>query len=292
MSRALLLLFMWGGAPADAPKQAPPLVPIGQGHGGETRCGSCHVSSSWSEVRFNHDKTGFPLRGQHAHVDCKSCHASDFKVPIARQCAACHFDAHSGDLGSRCEGCHDENSWMSAFDADAHRRTAFPLIGAHGLIPCQECHSQNRERKFDRTVVECSACHQKDLMRTLGTSIDHAVLGFTQQKCETCHNALSFKPAGFGTQHDHCFIISSGSHSAYSCEQCHDVIPRPGPMSCLSGGPSPPVSTPASPARCTACHEHKCGSAKLTSQHPNPSSIRFTCTDNLCNQCHLGEHGP
>jgi hypothetical protein len=275
-----LLLLPLGGAPTDAPMQAPPLIPLGRGHGGETRCGACHVTAAWTEVRFNHDKTGFPLRGQHAHTDCRSCHASDFKTPIARQCAACHFDAHAGNLGSRCEGCHDENGWSSAFDADAHRRTGFPLLGAHGLIPCQECHSQNRERLFARSTVECAACHQNDLMRTLGTAIDHASLGFAQQRCETCHSPLSFKPARW-PEHDKCFIISSGTHSVYACEQCHSTLPRGGLMACTT-----------STASCTACHEHKCGSAKLTAQHPNPAQIHFVCTDAACAQCHVGERAP
>src|SRR5450432_3964208 len=143
MSLALFLLQLWSAAPvpaADAPKQ-PQLIPIGR-HltAGDTKCSACHVTASWTDVRFNHDRTGFPLKGQHSAVDCRGCHAVDFTVPIARQCVACHFDAHAGDLGSRCEGCHDESSWRTEFNPDAHRLTDFPLMGAHGVMPCQECH--------------------------------------------------------------------------------------------------------------------------------------------------------
>jgi hypothetical protein len=275
MSRALLLLLVWSAAP-DAPLK-PALVPQHSAAG--TKCSACHVTASWSEVRFNHDKTGFPLRGQHARVDCRSCHAADFKTPIARQCAACHFDAHAGDLGSRCEGCHDENSWASQYDADAHRRTAFPLIGAHSVIPCQECHSQSRERKFDRSVVECSACHASDVMRTLGTSLDHQSFGFAEQPCQTCHNPMSWKPARY-PEHDRCFIVSSGTHSVYTCEQCHTVLPK-ALTNCATNT-----------AVCTACHEHKCGSPRITAQHPNPAELHFVCADNQCVGCHIGERRP
>src|SRR5581483_4484668 len=30
---------------------------------GVTRCGACHMVEGWEKVRFNHDPTGFPLRG-------------------------------------------------------------------------------------------------------------------------------------------------------------------------------------------------------------------------------------
>ncbi len=290
MTRGLLLLWVLSAAPAPAPAPARavtpldaptqlPLIPLGHHPAaGETKCSACHVTASWKEVRFNHDKTGFPLRGEHSSVDCRSCHVTDFTVPIARQCVACHFDAHAGDLGSRCEGCHDESSWRTAFDPDAHRLTDFPLIGAHGVMPCEECHGQARERRFARATVECSSCHQADLMRTFGTAVDHTVFQFTQP-CQTCHNPLSFKPARFPA-HDTCFRISRGSHAAYTCEQCHSSLPRGlTPGTCSTGT-----------ASCSSCHDHKCGSAKVLSDHKNVQG--FVCADLKCAQCHPEERGP
>jgi hypothetical protein len=239
-----------------------------------TRCAACHVTASWNEVRFDHDKTGFPLKGEHARVDCRGCHAADFSTPVGRQCVACHFDAHAGDLGSRCDACHDENTWHTQFDADAHRRTAFPLLGAHGVIPCQECHSDARDRRFSRATVPCVSCHQADLMRTTGTAVDHTTFQFTQP-CQQCHGALAFKPARFPT-HDLCFRISSGPHAQYTCEQCHRSLPMTAPGSCSTGT-----------AACTACHEHACGQ-RIQQQHPGnvPAAAAFQCADVKCAQCH------
>ncbi|MBL8955741.1 MAG: cytochrome C, partial [Myxococcaceae bacterium] len=213
-------------APRDTPKtESPPrLLPKEKGHAskGLTRCGACHATSSWAEVRFNHDKTGFPLAGKHARVDCRGCHTVDFEQPVPRQCAACHRDAHTQDLGARCEGCHDEWSWRSAFNADAHRRTNFPLVGAHSIIACQECHAESRDRRFARPTVTCAACHAGDLARTAGTAIDHAALGFTQD-CQQCHAGFAFTPARF-PGHDACFTISFGSHARFSCTDCHTTL--------------------------------------------------------------------
>ena len=79
-------------------------------------CAACHVESGWAEVKFAHERTGFPLRDAHAKVACRSCHPSyskpsDFRARVADSCGGCHRDRHRGELGQRCEGCHDERSW-------------------------------------------------------------------------------------------------------------------------------------------------------------------------------------
>lgn len=265
---------------ADAPVPGPPLLPklkLKQ-HAEEntTRCVSCHTTSTWSEVRFNHEKTGFPLKGKHARVDCRGCHAASFDTPVPRQCAACHRDAHTQDLGAHCESCHDETTWRSPFNADAHRRTNFPLVGAHAVIPCQECHAEVRDRRFARPTVTCSSCHQGDLTRTLGTAIDHAALGFTQD-CQQCHGAFAFRPARF-PNHDSCFLVSYGSHAAFSCAQCHttlQVMTAPGTCSTRT-------------AACTQCHEHTCtvtgGQTPTDQLHQGVAG--YQCANRKCYECH------
>ena len=119
-------------------------------HATTTRCAACHRVEGWEKVRFNHDPTGFPLRGAHTAVVCGQCHGKRFDTPVADTCGGCHRDRHGGEFGLHCEGCHDENSWRPLFQADAHRRTNFPLVGKHALIPCQECHGNLRDRSFAR----------------------------------------------------------------------------------------------------------------------------------------------
>ncbi len=61
-------------------------------------CENCHGFNSWKPVKFNHEKTSFPLKGAHEKVNCSACHKpvqkngnifvmyklKDFK------CATCH----------------------------------------------------------------------------------------------------------------------------------------------------------------------------------------------------------
>ncbi|MBS1148929.1 MAG: hypothetical protein H6Q89_627 [Myxococcaceae bacterium] len=232
-------------APADAPVAAPvELKPAPKGHlaPGETACSACHVTAAWTEVKFNHDRTGFPLTGVHRSTSCKGCHTDSFDRPVPLSCNGCHRDVHAGDLGARCEGCHDTASWASKFDADAHRRTAFPLVGAHANLPCLECHAEASARRFSRPAVECSACHQQDLERTRTAEVNHFALGFTGS-CRNCHNAFRFKP-GIFPGHDACYTISSGSHAATPCAGCHESL----------SAPTTPGSCTTRTAKCTRCH--------------------------------------
>ncbi len=71
---------------------------IGAEDGNKTVCLNCHGFDNWKPVKFDHEKTGFPLKGAHEKVLCGACHKrtekngnifikykmKDFK------CASCH----------------------------------------------------------------------------------------------------------------------------------------------------------------------------------------------------------
>ncbi len=207
----------------------------------------------------------------------------DFNKPVPRSCLGCHRDAHAGELGTRCEGCHDTTSWRSRFDVDAHRRTAFPLLGGHATLPCGECHLSQGSRRFTRQVVECGACHQKDFDRTRTTPVNHAALGFDPVACRTCHGALSFKQARY-PDHDRCLSndlsINVGLHTGMTCAQCHDTLPTAMQSGACNAGTY----------KCISCHEHQCsgtgGNTKTDLIHIQKNVMGYRCSDNGCYQCH------
>ena len=261
---------------SEAPKQmnAPGAViraGSAAGKAGEaTHCEACHRVIGWEKVRFNHDPTGFPLRGAHETVVCGGCHPSGFDVPVADTCAGCHRDRHGGEFGVSCEGCHDDKSWTPLFQADAHRRTNFPLTGKHGLIPCQQCHGNMRDKSFGRAAVRCVACHQADFDRTKATSIDHAAAGFSPE-CQTCHGTSRFWPARLD-QHGACFKIASGAHHGIRCLGCHTSLP--------SGSFTGVCATGT--FTCSSCHAHSC--PRSDTQHTNV--MGYACSDPKCYACH------
>ncbi len=289
--KALVLLLALAGAPEvkDAPRAAAVPDVLGamksftqkRTHGANTACAACHATSSWTDVRFNHERTGFSLTGRHQRTPCKSCHLTDFSVPLPRGCAACHRDVHAGELGARCDSCHDTTDWRSRFDVDAHRRTNFPLIGAHAALPCVECHAEARERRFSRAVVDCQGCHQADALRTqVGKPVNHVALMLDQRNCRECHTPLAFTPARFPT-HEVCFPIAAGVH-AVACLSCHSTLGGAVTATCSTGT-----------AHCTGCHTNA-GTpgveiASTDAQHADAPGYVFD--DRRCLDCHFPRTG-
>jgi hypothetical protein len=137
-------------------------------------CRTCHNSSSWADVSFDHENTGFRLSDVHRKKSCRDCHfTTDQKGTLVQRFAAmdgscnqCHTDNHAGqfDRGgvTDCLRCHEENLWkIDRFD---HDRTAFKLDGSHQNVPCQKCHKQVTEN--NRTFIlykikewKCENCH-------------------------------------------------------------------------------------------------------------------------------------
>jgi hypothetical protein len=259
-----------GGLAKDAPKVPDVLGAMKRNtHAASTACASCHATTSWTDVRFNHERTGFPLTGRHARASCKSCHVVDFTAPLTRGCASCHRDVHAGELGARCDTCHDTADWRSRFDADAHRRTNFPLIGAHAALPCTECHAEARERRFSRAAVDCQSCHVGDALRVM-QPVNHVALGLAERSCRECHTPLRFTPAQFPS-HDVCFPISGGVHAGIPCLQCHTS---------LMGGSTARCSTGT--ANCIGCHLE----AETGAQHPAANAPGYLFSNQRCLDCH------
>lgn len=240
------------------------------GPSGATRCENCHSTSAWDQAAFDHDKTGFPLHGAHAHADCKSCHVVDFSAPLARSCAGCHHDPHVGEFGQQCQGCHREEGWAPLFNVDAHRRTNFPLVGRHAFIPCTECHVAMTDRNFGLNTVQCIGCHRKDYNATAATQVNHMQLQFSTV-CGSCHVAVRWQGAHF-PQHDSCFQIIGGAHSSIQCLTCHTSL----------SGAQVNGACNTGTATCSTCHAHVC--PKMDPLHANVPG--YQCRDAKCYACH------
>jgi hypothetical protein len=144
-------------------------------------CGRCHAEASWTEARFDHELTRFPLLGLHAGVPCEACHATAAYQDAELACSACHADDfHRGRLGADCELCHNPNGWrVWRFDHDA--RTTFALHGAHTDADCHACHREPVEGKLE-LASDCRACHA-------GEDVHRGAFG---GRCEKCHGEASW----------------------------------------------------------------------------------------------------
>lgn len=85
-----------------------------------TRCEDCHRPDRWNLSRFDHDLTGWALRGRHAVTPCATCHTAQRWVGLTTACWDCHamdaaaapaqVDAHRW-IRSDCGDCHNGWTW-------------------------------------------------------------------------------------------------------------------------------------------------------------------------------------
>lgn len=214
-----------------------------------SNCASCHSEEKWKAARFNHDRdTHFPLKGKHQTVKCDVCHTPELKArgeKLPTACIACHIkkDVHKGNLGKQCESCHNEKDWKDArFD---HGRTRFPLLGLHFRVECKKCH---QTQLFTDTPSKCYSCHKKDddkvHQRRFGT------------KCESCHNARSWKAWDFDHDRRTRFKLDGG-HKKLDCYACHKVAMGDRvlvPGTCVGCHDNDDVHRGAFGPQCDRCH--------------------------------------
>ncbi len=175
---------------------------------------------------FDHQKTRFPLQGQHLQMArsgrCASCHPGDPPLlrgtPTACADAACHLcdDVHRGAAGPRCADCHQAVAFEQPV-ASSHAASPERLGGAHDRVPCTTCHGDGRRfrgpgrpwRALRGMANLCVACHQRD-------DIHHNGLG---PRCGDCHTQQSFAGARF--HHEMVGCALRGVHRVLPCVDCH-----------------------------------------------------------------------
>jgi hypothetical protein len=197
-------------------------------------CHSEHHGLKFEMVRFdkktfNHNQTGYELKGKHKVIDCRQCHAPDniaaaslktntnTYLGLDPKCTSCHDDYHQKTLSQSCTNCHDYNTWKPA-SAFNHNNTDFDLIGAHRKVACAECHQVETRagktfQKFaDVPHKSCTSCHKDQHNGRYGN------------QCKACHSEESFKRIVPSKMFNHSVTgyALEGRHKTLDCAKCHD----------------------------------------------------------------------
>ncbi len=149
---------------------------------------------------FDHSKTAYPLTGRHAGVSCEKCHVPGRPMRLKHdRCTDCHADAHAGQLarradGGRCESCHDVNGFRPArFGPEDHAKTAYPLLGAHLAVACDQCHRpgvagapRTPSVPLHFASTRCADCHKDPHQGEVARFV-------AKGGCETCHRVDSWR---------------------------------------------------------------------------------------------------
>lgn len=191
-------------------------------------CKQCHVETSFKNNRqlakFQHQVTGFPLKGSHARVDCFKCHTddrqasrvfSDLRGRNGDDCVSCHADPHEGKFGLQCIDCHNETSFKQVRNLDEfnHNLTTFPLLGKHAFVDCRKCHTSDMTDPVQHQ--NCFDCHtdyhKGEFTRSDGTP-----------DCADCHTESGFETSIYSIEeHNKSKFILDGAHLATPCSACH-----------------------------------------------------------------------
>ncbi len=202
--------------------------------GWTTNCQDCHKPTTWRGQGFLHSQ--FPLTGAHSTTACTSCHTSGVFAGLSHDCYSCHASDYAGTtdpdhtaigISTTCQNCHNTSTWSGA--------------------------------NFSHAGISsgCYSCHASEYNTT--TSPNHNSAGYPTS-CEICHNTNSWSGAVF----THTFRITSGPHSAFSCQECHQVPSDYGVISC------------------THCHEHR--QSEANSEHQDVNG--YVWENSACISCH------
>jgi hypothetical protein len=218
-----------------------------------TACEQCHSGVRWLGLpdavgRRSHERTAFPLRGQHAPVECENCHRAElaraerYRGLSYARCADCHADAHGGTLSEHgdCARCHDALGFApSRVEPALHASLGFALEGGHGAAACNGCHKQpaGPRLRWSMPVQDCHQCHENPH----GTQFSREMIS---GGCGKCHS-----PKGWGLPaFEHASWPLTGAHAHAACDGCH----APTPADRRAGkGPS----YRSAPRSCEGCHD-------------------------------------
>ncbi len=211
------------------------------------QCYTCHTQDAWAIKKFDHDKlTNYPLRGQHAKIDCLACHKQDAKLVtqnkkqfkwtgLKTDCLDCHKDFHvfnpaqSKKLGNlnQCLNCHNETKWEQTHGFDHNKNTRYAITGKHKEVSCRECHvnAKKNEKPVGRyhwaalETKTCENCHASPHTKSFPKEL-------LKKKCTECHFTDDwFIPTRTkkGFDHDKTRFKLTGRHFNLDCMKCHAV---------------------------------------------------------------------
>ena len=264
-------------------------------------CADCHGDRSFSELRFDHGRSGFPLVGAHAKVPCAGCHlrpavgqAVRFR-DTPRQCSSCHKDAHRGQFsadgpGRDCADCHTvtEGFRIPGFD---HSKTRFALTGRHAKAACVDCHRKQTlpdggaTAHFRLGEMGCEGCHANPHKSSPTAKAPPGTWA-----CKRCHGTKAWNAVVERVEFDHRLtgVPLTGAHGRAACAGCHKPERRDGPLARECAGCHSDPHRDELGQRCDRCHTSQ--SWRTPQRFVDHRGSRFPLTGAhamvACRSCH------
>ncbi|MBI4714524.1 MAG: hypothetical protein HY760_01005, partial [Nitrospirae bacterium] len=264
---------------------------------------------------FNHNRTAFPLTGQHRIVPCESCHVGGQYESLSRECSTCHSLPRNHAVNQSaavrmggCPTCHTTSGW---------RFVTFVHPPEAAGTPCQNCHdgrkAPGKPSNHIATTASCNVCHKTRAWSPATFKHDATVAGrcatchtkpsghlSTTAQCDTCHLSTAWTPAN--AMHDasatgncsSCHSKPTGHFATNAqCDTCHRVtawtpatfkhdVTAAGKCSTCHAKPTGHVATTS---ECDLCHKTIGWTPASYANHDNPRLIGGH-TGVVCKTCH------
>ncbi|MEJ2103241.1 MAG: hypothetical protein P8X47_01550 [Ignavibacteriaceae bacterium] len=263
-------------------------------------CAKCHTPKNWMVQDINglHQKSRFPLLGNHITADCQQCHTRYVDLyfePLNVDCYFCHSNDYNATqnpdhitagFSTECQECHQITA--SSWNTLNVIHNFFPLVGGHAIADCFACHEQGGN--FSGLSPECYSCHESDY-RNQNNDPNH-VTGNFPTDCTICHTINGWSPANFN--HNNTAFPLTGKHVSVDCQDCHSTGYTGTPTDCYSCHQQDYENTedPNHVLRgystdCTECHTTNGWDELVNFDH---STTQFTLTGahitTDCSSCH------
>jgi hypothetical protein len=188
---------------------------------------------------IDHNRTAFPLTGQHKTLECEACHTGGRYEGLPTECSSCHkvpsghvMNQQAAMMMGGCNACHTTTSFAGATfrhdpattagkcDTCHNGRTATGKPATHitTMAQCDQCHTTTRFagatfRHDAATTGKCDTCHNG--RTATGKPATHLA---TTAQCDQCHRTTGWTPASYANHNNPQLI---GGHSTLECKACH-----------------------------------------------------------------------
>lgn len=155
-------------------------------YAGSTGCPACHTEVTWRQVKFDHEKSSYPLRGKHRDVACSRCHprTANAATTVARLSpTGPPAGSPTGSRGAKGGG------------------ATLPTAPAAAML------------RLTGLAKDCAGCHRDP-------HVGQLVRGAAGTVCERCHVVESFTQLTFDHQRDSIYALD-GAHRGVPCAGCH-----------------------------------------------------------------------
>ena len=184
-------------------------------------CQECHTYTSWKPIRsnpeFNHDQTGYPLRGMHTKVPCTKCHVSLIFKNVSTRLRRLPRRHPSPPVRSQLRKLSLREGMAGLACANSRSPESLPA----GRRPCDCCNATTATRtRRSASSLDSRQPATPATSRTSRRRFWTTLRQVSRPRAKSCHTMDTW----FNAKFDHLKVTGyalTGAHATLPCTACH-----------------------------------------------------------------------